>query len=175
MPELKNARHELFAQQLAMGKPAAEAYRLAGFRDNDGNAIRLKGNERVQARVLEIQAPALRRAEVTVERLAEELGHISLHDLSDVLETRGSKVFLRKKLGDLPKSVTAAISSIRSTKDGIEVKFHDKLGAINLLGKHKGMFKENINLTADQTLADLVMASFGIEKPKAKDEPKDKA
>jgi phage terminase small subunit len=32
MPGLKNARHERFAQQIAQGKSAVEAYRLAGYR-----------------------------------------------------------------------------------------------------------------------------------------------
>lgn len=161
MPILKNHRHELFAQQLAVGKSATEAYRLAGYKDNRQAASRLFTKDDVQTRVAELHAPAIRKVDVTVERLAEELGYISIHDLAEVLETRGSKVFLRKELSELPKAVTAAISSIRSTKEGVEVKFHDKLGAISLLGKHKGMFKENINLAANEaTLADLVIASY---------------
>jgi hypothetical protein len=56
VPVLENERHKLFAQQLAQGKTATEAYVLAGFRAHRGNAARLGANERVNARVLEIQA-----------------------------------------------------------------------------------------------------------------------
>lgn len=180
MPALKNNRHELFAQQLAQGKKADQAYVFAGFKQNRHNAANLGRQKHILTRISELQAPALRKIEVTVERLAEELGHISFHDLSDVLETRGSKVFLRKKLSELPKSVTAAIASVRATKEGIEVKFHDKLGAISLLGKHKGMFKENIDLKSGETsLADLVIASYekgkaSVAKDKPAEKPKDK-
>jgi hypothetical protein len=42
MGPLANQRHERFAQALAQGKTATEAYALAGYRANDGNASRLK-------------------------------------------------------------------------------------------------------------------------------------
>ena len=61
MPELKNARHEVFAEQLAKGKSANAAYVTAGYRANDGNCIRLKGDERVKERVAELRA--IRKAE----------------------------------------------------------------------------------------------------------------
>ena len=54
MPTLQNPRHEKFAAELAAGKSAAEAYALCGYKPNYGNCIRLKGNERVKARVDEI-------------------------------------------------------------------------------------------------------------------------
>ncbi len=38
MPVLKNARHERFAQNVAKGMSAAEAYEKAGYKRNDGSA-----------------------------------------------------------------------------------------------------------------------------------------
>lgn len=73
MARLENARHELFAQELAKGEPASTAYVTAGYEANDGNAIRLKGNERVEARVAEILGRAAARAEITVASLSERL------------------------------------------------------------------------------------------------------
>lgn len=55
MPILPNPRHERFAQELASGKSATEAYKVAGYAPNDGNCIRLKGNDRVAARVAELK------------------------------------------------------------------------------------------------------------------------
>ncbi len=72
MPILPNARQERFAQELAKGKTADEAYVLAGYKKNDGNAARLKGNERILERLGELQNRAAKRAEVTVESLIEE-------------------------------------------------------------------------------------------------------
>lgn len=73
MPVLRNQRHELFAQELAAGRSASEAYERAGYKSNYGNCIRLKGNERVEARVAELQNRGAAHAEVTIVSLVQEL------------------------------------------------------------------------------------------------------
>jgi phage terminase small subunit len=75
MPVLPNQRHEKFAQDLAQGKTATEAYVLAGYRANRHNAARLKSIEHIGARVLEIQGVAARSAEISVASLLDELEH----------------------------------------------------------------------------------------------------
>lgn len=73
MPALKNARHEAFAQARAKGKSIDDAYVLAGFKANRGNAARLNAYESVAVRVAELQEKAAKKVEVTVESLAGEL------------------------------------------------------------------------------------------------------
>jgi phage terminase small subunit len=73
MPILRNPRHEKFATEIVAGKSAAEAYELAGYKSNYGNCIRLKGNERLVARVAELQHAGAARAEVSVASILEEL------------------------------------------------------------------------------------------------------
>lgn len=70
---LSNAKHERFAQELAKGKTADEAYQLAGYAENRGNAARLKANESVMKRVAEIQGRAATRTEVTVASITKRL------------------------------------------------------------------------------------------------------
>ena len=55
MPELQNQKHEIFAQQLARGKSASYAFKVAGFTPNRGNASRLKAHESIQRRLVEIK------------------------------------------------------------------------------------------------------------------------
>lgn len=62
MPVLPNQRHEAFAQALAKGKTADEAYTLAGFKPNRGNATRLKANESIRKRVEELQGKVAEKA-----------------------------------------------------------------------------------------------------------------
>lgn len=73
MPTLSNPKHERFAQELAKGKTADEAYVEAGYTANRGNASRLKANDDVSARVAEIQERAAVRAEITVAGITERL------------------------------------------------------------------------------------------------------
>lgn len=56
MAILTNPKHERFAQELANGKSQEEAYTLAGFKRNRGNANTLKQNESVTKRVAELLA-----------------------------------------------------------------------------------------------------------------------
>jgi phage terminase small subunit len=63
MAALKNGKHEKFAQGLANGLTADQAYESAGYKPNRGNATRLKANESVMKRVAELQAGAAEKAE----------------------------------------------------------------------------------------------------------------
>lgn len=76
MPALPNARHERFAQELSKGKTASEAYVLAGYKANDGNAATLKGNQRILERISELQNAASMRVEVTIASLMQEASEI---------------------------------------------------------------------------------------------------
>lgn len=58
---------------MAKGKTADEAYAQAGYRANRGNASTLKANQSIADRVAELQARGAKRAEVTIQSLADEL------------------------------------------------------------------------------------------------------
>ena len=73
MPVLENARHERFAQALAKGKSQAEAYADAGYKPSEPNASRLTSNDKVQARLSELQERAATRTEITVASITERL------------------------------------------------------------------------------------------------------
>jgi len=71
MPALENPKHERFAQELAKGKTADEAYVLAGYKENRGNAATLKANQSISDRVAEIVERASVRVEITLAKLME--------------------------------------------------------------------------------------------------------
>lgn len=166
MATLGNARHERFAQNLAKGMTADEAYAEAGFRENRGNAARLKANESVAARVEELLAAAADKAAITKARVLEELGKIGFSDIRKAVKwysqaniaavddiegevedgTARFAVANQVELvssDDIDDDTAAAISEVSMTdKGGLKVKFHDKRGALVDIGKHLGMFKE---------------------------------
>ena len=83
MPILKNVKHERFAQEIIKGKSANEAYALAGYKPNDGNCIRLKGNERIKIRIAELQTKIANRIEITTARVLEELGKLGFSSMGN--------------------------------------------------------------------------------------------
>jgi phage terminase small subunit len=148
-----NLRHERFAQALAQGKAANEAYVLAGYKANDGNASRLKGNERISARVQEIVGRAAERAEVSLERVLRELKAIAFSDISKAV-TWGPSVQVREEDedGQRVKVIVSAVLVVPSDKldentavsqgPAGAVRMHNKLPALMALGKRLGMFDE---------------------------------
>lgn len=78
MAVLANAKHELFAQEVAKGVSSREAYKLAGYgtKDDattDAAASRLLSDVRVQDRITEIQSVAAEKTAITVADLTKRL------------------------------------------------------------------------------------------------------
>ena len=170
MPILSNSKHERFAQALAQGASASAAFVSAGYAKNDGNASRLRGNEKVSARVEELLAEGAKQAGVTIQRVVEELAKIGFSDIRRVVEWSGSEVAdevdgeddgvprvvvraanIVRLIGSdtVDDATAAAISEISQSKEGaLKVKLHSKLDALEKLGKHLGMFKDpDVNAT----------------------------
>lgn len=156
---LPNPKHEKFAQALAKGKTADEAYAEAGFKPNRGNASRLKANESIAARVEEIVGKGAEKAEVTVERVLKELSRIGFSDLRNVFTEDGH---LRHP-STWDEATAAAIASIKVItrpaggvdEDGNkeiehvhEIKLWDKNSALEKIAKHLGMFIERHDHTS---------------------------
>lgn len=74
---LKNPKHERFAQELAKGKTLEAAYTAAGYASNRKNAQRLKTNEGVRARLLELQSRAADKAVIDAAWVLEQA--VDLH------------------------------------------------------------------------------------------------
>ncbi|MGK9282022.1 terminase small subunit [Sinorhizobium meliloti] len=149
MPVLKNARHEKFAQELAKGKTADEAYASAGYKPDRGNASRLTANDSIKDRVAEIQGKGALKAEATVERVLKELSRIGFSDLRRVFDANGR--LLRPEEWD--DDTAAAVASVevvtRNIGDGEvehvhKIKVWDKNSALEKLAKHLGMFIERV-------------------------------
>jgi phage terminase small subunit len=162
MSKLTNPRHELFAQALATGKTADQAYKDAVYKPDRAHASRLAANGPIQARVDELLAPALEKAGVTVERIMAELARVAFSNITDIVSWRsglveetipdeeggGTRTVLKSAVTvldseTLSADAVAAVAEVSQTdRGGIRVKMRDKLGALEKLGRHLGMFKD---------------------------------
>lgn len=173
MSVIGNARHERFAQEVAAGKSATEAYVVAGYSGTEAaaavSASRLLKNANVRQRISEIQAEAAKRAGITVEKVIAELAKIGFADIRRAVEWRGSltreqdnpdggDVLVIKEIfsnhvrlldsDKIDDATAAAIAEVKqSPTGGLSIKFHDKQAALVNLGKHLGMFVEKHELT----------------------------
>jgi phage terminase small subunit len=158
MGPLKNPKHELFALGLAKGLSATEAYTAAGYKPDRGNAATLTTKYNIQARVLEITTKAAEKAGVTVERIVAELAKIAFSDIRMALDWgmtppdengRSIQFVTLKQSKDVDADTAATVSEVWQTAQGIRFKFHDKPQALEKLGKHLGMYKDEVNVTGN--------------------------
>lgn len=147
MQPLENQRHELFAQYIAKGSSAIEAYTKAGYMPHRSSASDLLANPNIQKRVAELQKAAADRTEITVARVLEELAKVAFADMSQYGEWNGNR-FILKDSTTLPPELTAVVSEVKNTKEGIAFKLHDKLSALEKIGKHFAMFTDKTDHTS---------------------------
>lgn len=148
MPLLKNPKHERFAQEVAKGKSANQAYAIAGFKKSTTNAARLNANEPIRMRIEELLAKSAQKAGVTIDKIVQELAKIGFSDIRKALDwgmvntEKGPQQFVTlKDSAEVDDATAATVSEVWQTNQGIRFKFHDKPAALRDLGRHLGMFK----------------------------------
>jgi phage terminase small subunit len=166
--EQLNVRRRKFVDAYLAGGIGSQAVIAAGYqaRGNsaEASAVQLLRNIQVQAALEE------RRAElrgtlttsagdlITVERVLQELALIAFADLHDFVTWDADRVTVRdvarvdaqkrRALAEVAQTVTINGSTIR-------VKLHNKLDALEKLGKHLGLFPDKLQIELLEKLRQL--------------------
>lgn len=148
---------EKFSAGLTAGLSQAEAYRQAyprslKWRDETvwPKASRLAADGKVRARVAELGEKAAAANEITVERIVRELALIAFGNKRAVMSWGPSGVTLKdsEAITDADAAQVAEVKETTSATGGsISLKTHDKVKALELLGKYVGMFPDKVELT----------------------------
>lgn len=118
----------------------------------------------IRAQIDRAMAERSKRTGVNAERVIQELAKIAFVNATEVIDPKTATV----KEDALPED-TAAIQSVKVKtfgEDGLEreIKMADKLKALELLGKHLGMFQNNVNVTLGSSdKLDDIMSQIGGE------------
>ena len=150
-----NAREEKFCEEYMVDLNATAAAIRAGYTPRTAqNALQWitegSGREKpsLRARVNELRAKQSKRTGITADRVLRELAAVAFADLSGLVDADGGI----DRESD-PQSARA-ISSIRvSSGDGgtsTEIRMADKNKALELLGKHLGLFTDQVNVSVSQ-------------------------
>ena len=83
---------------------------------------------------------SLQAEEEVGKRVLWELMAIGFADVRDFLAVEQGALVIRDT-GELSHSQTAAVASMEKTGGGVKLKFYDKLKALELLGRHYGLFE----------------------------------
>ena len=162
MAILRNNRHEAFARAIVEGSSGRAAYGAAGYRAKgavaDANASRLLTNAKVSARIAELKGLAAQASTVEATRVLTELAKLAFANMADYMRVGpgGDPVLDFSKLTRDQAAALVEVT-VEDYLDGrgedarqvrrVKFKLASKLVALELLGKHLGLFKDRVEHT----------------------------
>ncbi len=155
-------KQERFTEEYLIDLNATQAAIRAGYSVRTANeqGSRLLSNVSVRARIDEALAERSRRTGINQDRVIRELARLAFVNAPDVINMDEAMIRV-----DASPDDTAAITSVKvkripgETGDGVEreIRLADKLKALELLGKHLGMFSDRlaIDITGVKIIDDI--------------------
>lgn len=144
-------KQKIFADEYLIDLNATRAYKVAYSRVKNDDvaapaAVRLLRNVKVADYIKERMHERQKRTEVTQDRVIEELAAIAFARATDYAEIINGMVRIRNT-EELTEDQIRAIAGIKDGKFGVELKLNDKEKALELLGRHLGMFKDKMEVS----------------------------
>ncbi|RKY05564.1 MAG: hypothetical protein DRP56_08820 [Planctomycetota bacterium] len=167
-----NPKQEAFCHEFVIDRNGTRAYKKVykcSVKAAEAGASRLLRNVKVQARVKELESKVFKTADITAERVIQEIGKIAFSNIGDFVDiTNDGGSVSMKFLKNLTTEQMSCISEITEfeTVSGLKrfkFKLHDKLKALELLGKTNTlkMFIENLNVKLPEGCGVLVAPGVG--------------
>lgn len=165
-----------FCDEYLIDLNATRAYKVAYKRCKKDETANVNGskllrNAKVKEYIAQKQVEIQKRTEITQDKVIKELANIAFANGTDfaqivekeyeekVYDNEGNCIGTKPKkykcleltsTDNLTEEQKSAVAGIKQTTNGIEIKINDKVKALELLGKHLGMFKEtNININTN--------------------------
>ena len=144
-------KQKIFADEYLIDLNATRAYKVAYPRvRNEETAAaagaRLLRNVKVEDYIQKRMDERAQRTEITQDRVLQELAKIGFANITDFVTIEGGLVRV-KPTNQMPRDKLGVIAAIKEGANGIEVKLNDKEKALELIGRHLGMFKDKLELT----------------------------
>ena len=155
-------KQKKFADEYLIDLNATRAYKAA-YKSvkNDNSAMagasRMLRNVKVATYIEEKMAERAERTEIKQDDVVKELAKIGFAQITDYVEVQninGFEKVIIKPTDEIEKEKIGAIAGIKEGRNGIEIKMNDKVKALELLGKHLGMFTEKQEIKAQISYED---------------------
>ena len=100
---------------------------------------------KIRNRVAQLLKERRQEYSMTVERLQDEICRIAFANPFELIKDLSATGVIKiKSLQDIPNRLKPAVKSIKKVKGGgVEITFHDKIGALEMLAKHFGFFEKD--------------------------------
>lgn len=174
------AKQERFVEEYLVDLNATQAALRAKYSKKTAAFIGAENlkKPKIKAEIERRMALRGQKTGITQEKVVNELAAIGMSDITDyvvidAVEQDGKSIPLLtvKSLDELTPLQRSAIASIKQTASGIEVKLWDKNKALELLGRHLGMYTDKIDVKGTVDIASVLSAARG--RVKNRGEPED--
>ena len=145
-------KQQRFCDEYLIDLNATQAAIRAGYKRSeytDTNANKILENTRVAEEIEKRMAERSRRTGINQDRVILELARIAFVNPQNVIDPDDASVRVDATEDDLACIQSVKVKTMDSEKGSSterEVRLADKMRALELLGKHLGMFKDNIKL-----------------------------
>lgn len=159
-------KQELFCREYLVSLDAKAAY-LKVYKCSeaaaDSNATRLMGHDGCKAFIAQLQKPMIKKLEVKADFVLQELMHMAGFDIAEAYNKDGSL----KNIHDMPVEIRKCIKSVETIEvyegsgadriyigDTKKIHFWPKDKALEMLGRHKKLFTDLLEIKDSSKLAE---------------------
>ena len=153
-----NAKQKRFVDEYLIDLNATQAAIRAGYKKTeytDTNANKLLENTRIREAIDKAMAERSKRTGINQDRVIQELARIAFVNPQNVINAEDGSVREDATEDDLACIQAVKVKTVSGDKgysEEREVRLNDKMKALELLGKHLGMFTDKVELDADLEL-----------------------
>jgi phage terminase small subunit len=155
-------KQKRFCEEYIIDLNATQAAIRAGYSEKTANeqGSQLLAKLSIHEYVANLQKERSDRTQITADMVIKELAKVGFSNISDYLKVfdreieagvdekgdpikatvRDVEIFITDNVG---KDKMAVVSEVKQTRDGISIKLHDKVKALEDLGKHLGVFEKD--------------------------------
>jgi phage terminase small subunit len=151
-------KRELFCREYLKDLNGAQAAVRAGYAPSTAN-VNVSwwlADPEVQAFIAELAAERNKKLGIEADDILEELRKIALADPACAYDEDGA---FKRDIHQIPVHVRKNIASIKTSQNGqiTEVKFHDKLRALEMLARHLSLFNDKVKVEGLDDVAERIL------------------
>ncbi|WP_442486515.1 terminase small subunit [Fusobacterium necrophorum] len=149
-------KQDLFVKEYLKDLNATQAYIRAGYKAKDEKSAAVLANRllrkvKIQEKIQKAMAEREKRTEITQDRVLREIANLAFTDRTGIVNLKKNRVIIQD-FEELTPEQRACVAGVKETKYGIEVSFYNKEKALEMLGRHLGMFNDKIKIDGEMTV-----------------------
>ena len=153
-------KQKRFVEEYLIDLNATQAAIRAGYSPKTAQEQGSQNLSKLMVPIAKAKAERSRRTGISQDRVVQELAKIAFVNAADVINTDDASVIADAARDDLACIQTVKVKQMSGDKGDMterEVKLADKLKALELLGKHLGLFEQQTD-TGGAAIADFLKA-----------------